>query len=149
MAARLTIAELRETKELALGPTDWHLVSQDAIDLFARATGDAQWIHVEPERAALGPFKGTIAHGYLTLSLLSLMVGELLEIPDAQLVVNYGINRLRFTMAVSSGSEIRLHATLSETEPRGEGVLLTLGVEMEIRDALRPAFVGEALFLAL
>jgi acyl dehydratase len=146
---RLTIAELLEAEALELGVSDWRLINQDRIDQFAETTDDRQWIHVQPARATLGPFKGTVAHGYLTLALLPAMLSEVVDITDAEYVVNYGINRLRFTTAVPAGSEIRLRAVLAGAEPRGDGVLLRLEIAIELKGAERPALVGEALFLAL
>jgi acyl dehydratase len=144
----LTVAELAESGERTLGTSSWHVVDQERIDRFAEATGDDQWIHVDPERAAHGPFGRTVAHGYLTLSLLPLMMRETYSLSDARMVLNYGSDRVRYTAAVPSGSRVRVHATLRSSERRGEGVLYRTGVEVEIEGQERPALVGEILSLA-
>jgi acyl dehydratase len=149
MTTELTIDELEQTGERDLGTSSWVRIEQRAIDLFAEATGDHQWIHVDPEAAAQGPFGTTIAHGYLSLSLLPALLSEVLRVTDARMGVNYGIERIRFTAPVPSGSEVRLRARLLGGEARGEGVLYRVGVEVEIRDAERPALVGEVLYLTV
>ena len=148
MTTSLTVAELAESGERTLGTSSWHVVDQERIDRFAEATGDDQWIHVDPERAAHGPFGRTVAHGYLTLSLLPLMMRETYSLSDARMVLNYGSDRVRYTAAVPSGSRVRVHATLRSSERRGEGVLYRTGVEVEIEGQERPALVGEILSLA-
>jgi acyl dehydratase len=145
--AELTLQELEQAGERELGATEWVTVDQRSIDLFAEATGDHQWIHVDPERAADGPFGQTVAHGYLSLSLIPALLEQLLQVSDARMGVNYGIEKVRFTAPVPSGSDVRLHAKLHSSERRGEGVLFRLGVTIEIRDAEKPALVGEVLYL--
>jgi acyl dehydratase len=145
--AELTLQELEQAGERELGATEWVTVDQRSIDLFAEATGDHQWIHVDPERAADGPFGQTVAHGYLSLSLIPALLEQLLRVSDARMGVNYGIEKVRFTAPVPSGSEVRLHAKLQSAERRGEGVLFRLGVTIEIRDQEKPALVGEVLYL--
>jgi acyl dehydratase len=147
MATELTLAELESTGELDLGATDWLRIDQERVDQFADATGDHQWIHVDLERAAQGPFGGTIAHGYLSLSLLPELLGQLLQITDARMGVNYGTEKVRFTSPVPVGSEVRVAARLLGAERRGEGILYRVGVQVEIRDAPKPALVGEVLYL--
>jgi acyl dehydratase len=147
LTTRLTIGELELVQGLDLGTSSWHRVDQERIDRFAEATGDHQWIHVDPEAAAQGPFGGTIAHGYLSLSMLPLLMSEVLSVTDSGMGINYGVDRIRFTAPVPSGSEVRLHATLRSAERRGEGVLCRVGVEVEIRGAEKPALVGETLSL--
>jgi acyl dehydratase len=148
VATQMTIAELEQAGELELGTSSWITIEQRRIDLFAEATGDHQWIHVDAEAAAQGPFGATIAHGYLTLSLLPVMFSEVLSITDARMGVNYGVERVRFTSPVPSGSDVRLRATLRGAERRPNGVVYRVGVEIEIRDHEKPALVGEVLFLA-
>ena len=143
----LTLAELEQAADRDLGVSDWWKIEQRAIEQFADATGDHQWIHVDPEAAAQGPFGTTVAHGYLSLSLLPALVSQVLNVKDARMGINYGIDRIRFTAPVPSGSEVRLRATLRSSERRGEGVLYRLGVEIEIRGADKPALVGEVLYL--
>ena len=145
--AELTLQELEQAGEQELGASQWVTIEQHAIDHFAEATGDHQWIHVDPERAAEGPFGTTVAHGYLSLSLIPALLEQVLRVKDARIGVNYGIEKVRFTAPVPSGSEVRLRATLRSTERRGEGVLFRLGVTVEIKDEAKPALVGEVLYL--
>ncbi|HEY8627346.1 MAG TPA: MaoC family dehydratase [Gaiellaceae bacterium] len=147
MTTQLTIDELEGTEERELGTSGWHRIEQRSIDQFAEATGDHQWIHVDPEAAAAGPFGGTIAHGYLSLSMLPMLMSEVMSVEGARMGVNYGIERVRFTAPVPTGSEVRLHAKLLSAERRGEGVLYRVGVQIEIRGAEKPALVGEVLYL--
>jgi acyl dehydratase len=147
MTTQLTVDELEGTDERDLGTSAWHPIEQRSIDLFAEATGDHQWIHVDPEAAAVGPFGGTIAHGYLSLSMLPMLMSEVLSVEGARMGVNYGIERVRFTAPVPTGSEVRLQAKLLSAERRGEGVLYRVGVQIEIRGSEKPALVGEVLYL--
>jgi acyl dehydratase len=147
MTLQLTLAELEQgERELDLGP--WHRIEQRDIDLFAQATGDDQWIHVDAAAAARGPFGTTVAHGYLVLSLLPALLSEIVSVTDATMAVNYGVERVRFTAPVPSGSEIRLKARLLGAERRGEGVRYRIGVELELRSSEKPALVGEVVYLA-
>jgi acyl dehydratase/putative sterol carrier protein len=147
-ALELTLKDLAESGERDLGTSPWVRVEQRHIDLFADATGDHQWIHVDQEAAKVGPFGGTIAHGYLSLSLLPVLLSDVIHVPDSQMGVNYGIDRLRFTAPVPSGSEVRAHARLLSSEPKGEGILYKVGVRLEVKGQEKPAMVGEVLFLA-
>src|SRR5918911_4440481 len=126
------MAELEQAGERELGTSSWHEITQEQINLFAEATGDHQWIHVDPDAAAQGPFGTTIAHGYLSLSMLPMLLSEVLNVEGARMGINYGIDRVRFTAPVPSGSDVRLHAKLLSGEPRGEGVLYRVGVQVEI-----------------
>jgi acyl dehydratase len=143
----VTLEELEAGGERDLGASSWHTIDQRSIDLFAEATGDHQWIHVDAERAAAGPFGTTIAHGYLTLSLLPLLLREVFAVEGARMGINYGTDRIRFTAPVPSGSRVRVAARLLSTERRAGGVLCRLGVTVEIEGAERPACVGEVLML--
>jgi acyl dehydratase len=147
MSTKLTLAELEASDERELGTSHWETVDQKQIDLFAEATHDHQWIHVDPEMAAQGPFGTTVAHGYLSLSMLPYFVSQVLDVTDVRMGINYGTEKIRFTAPVPVGSQIRLKATLRSSERRGEGVLYRLGVEIEIRDSEKPALVGEVLYL--
>jgi acyl dehydratase len=147
MATELTRAELESTGERDLGATDWVEITQERVNLFADATDDQQWIHVDLEKAAAGPFGGTIAHGYLSLSLLPELLGQLLRVTDARMGVNYGAEKLRFTSPVPVGSRVRAAARLLGAERRGEGILYRVGVRIEIEDAEKPAMVGEVLYI--
>jgi acyl dehydratase len=142
------MAELEQAEERELGTSSWVPVEQRQIDLFADATGDHQWIHVDPAAAAQGPFGQTVAHGYLTLSLLPALLSEVFSVSDARMGVNYGVERVRFTSPVPSGSRVRLQATLRGSERRPAGVLFRIGVELEIEGSEKPALVGEVLYLA-
>jgi acyl dehydratase len=126
-----------------LGPTEWLEIDQARIDRFADATGDHQWIHVDPERAAEGPFGTTIAHGYLTLSLLPLLMSGTLQLTGYRMGLNYGVNKVRFPAPVPSGSRVRATFTVQSVEdvPGGEqGVVLAV-VELEGGD--KPVCVAE------
>jgi acyl dehydratase len=147
MTTTLTLEELEQAGERDLGATDWVTLDQERINLFADATDDHQWIHVDPEAAAQGPFGGTIAHGYLSLSLLPGLMSGILKVEGARMGINYGMDRVRFTAPVPVGSQVRLKAKLLSAERRGEGVLYKLGVEVEIKGAEKPALVGEVLYL--
>ena len=132
-----------------LGYSDWHEVTQQQVDLFAEATGDHQWIHVDPERAAREtPFGGTIAHGYLTLSLLPRLNANIYSIKSRKRGVNYGSNKVRFTAPVPSGSRVRGHLTLKAIEPMGSGCSrLVTEATVEVEGSERPALVAETLSL--
>jgi acyl dehydratase len=147
VTTKLTLAELEASEELELGTSHWETIEQSQIDLFAEATHDHQWIHVDPEMAAQGPFGTTVAHGYLSLSMLPYFVSQVLNVSDVRMGINYGTEKVRFTAPVPVGSQVRLRATLRGSERRGEGVLYRLGVEIEIKDSEKPALVGEVLYL--
>jgi len=148
MTTTLTIAELEQASGRELGTTAWRTIEQEQVNLFAEATGDRQWIHVDPEAAVNGPFGGTVAHGYLTLALLPVLIGELLEISDSSLGVNYGIERVRFPAPVRTGARIRLRAVLADSERRAVGVVYRVGVTIDVEGQEKPALVGEVLYLA-
>lgn len=128
-----------------LGHSRWRRVTQDQVNLFADATGDHQWIHVDVERAAAGPFGGTIAHGFLTLSMLPEMVFELLTVDGVAMVINYGLNKVRFITPVRVGSNIRASAELTAVEEVRGGLQATVTVTFEIEGVDRPACVAESL----
>jgi acyl dehydratase len=131
-----------------LGPTSWLDVTQDRIDAFANATGDPQWIHTDPEQAATGPFGTTIAHGFLTLSLCVPMLYELLP-ETGGMVVNYGVNRVRFPAAVPSGSRIRGRFRVVSVEAAGGGERATIEAQVECDGIERPVCVAELLLQTL
>jgi acyl dehydratase len=137
--------ELRAAVGRCVGPTDWLLVDQARIDLFADATGDHQWIHVDPVRAAQGPFKGTIAHGYLTLALVNWFLPQLISVPGATMAINYGTDRVRFPSVVRSGSRIRGRAEIAALEDVAGGVQVMIRMKVEIEGAEKPACVAETL----
>ena len=128
-----------------LGTSEWLTVDQARIDGFAEATGDRQWIHVDPARAAEGPFGGTIAHGYLSLSLLAPFMFELLHVEACALVVNAGSDRVRFLTPVRAGKRVRARATLAAAERVALGVRATTSVTLEIEGEQKPALVADTL----
>jgi len=139
-----TLAELQTLVGTTIGTSDWITVSQERIDQFAQATGDHQWIHVDPARAAAGPFGTTVAHGFLTLSLLPEMSDSAFSIRDVRLGVNYGLNRVRFPAPVPSGSRLRGHFTLRSFEPLPGGAQMTVEVSMEREGSDKPVCVAES-----
>jgi acyl dehydratase len=129
-----------------LGYSEWHQVTQEQVNLFADATDDHQWIHVDIERAKAGPFGGPIAHGYLTLSLLPTLLSEILQVTGVAMTVNYGLNKLRFPAPVPVGSKLRAGAVLSSVEDVAGGVQCALAVTFEIEGNAKPACVADILF---
>ncbi|MEV0171514.1 MaoC family dehydratase [Streptomyces sp. NPDC050803] len=144
----ITVNGLDELKKLAgsdLGTSEWIEVTQERIDTFADATGDHQWIHVDPARAAEGPFGAPIAHGYLTLSLFIPLFTELLDVQGVTTKVNYGLNKVRFPSPVKVGSRIRLSGRLTEVEDVPGGVQITVDGAIEIEGGAKPAAVLQSL----
>lgn len=131
---------------LDLGPSRWLEVPQERIDAFAEATDDRQWIHVDPERAAAGPFGTTIAHGYLTLSLLVPMAYELMPVEDARLVVNYGLDRVRFPAPVPAGSRVRGRLRVGESTDVDGGVQVAVAATVEREGSEKPVCAADFLF---
>ena len=129
-----------------LGPTAWVAIEQARIDAFAEATDDHQWIHVDPERAAAGPFGTTIAHGYLTLALLPRFVDEVLTVDGYALTVNYGLNRVRFPAPVPVGSRVRARFRVVSVEEVRGGVQLTVEATIEREGEDKPVCVAEAVY---
>jgi acyl dehydratase len=138
-----TLADLASYVGKELGTSSWVDVDQDRINAFADATDDHQWIHVDAERAKDGPFGGTIAHGYLTLSLLIPMWTDILEVGDVQTMVNYGLNKVRFPSPVPSGSKIRARATLASFETIPGGAQLAVDILVERQGGDKPACVAQ------
>ena len=134
------IADLERMRGERIGASAWQTVTQELVDEFARVTNDRQWIHVDPERARReSPAGTTIAHGFLTLSLLSSMIQQCLTFPTALMSLNYGFDRVRFVSPVPVGSEIRGVFSVEDVKPAGGGAQITWRAEVEIRDAPRPA----------
>ncbi|WP_194904560.1 MaoC family dehydratase [Catenulispora rubra] len=145
----VTATGLDEIRALAgtdLGASDWFPVTQDRVDLFAEAAEDRQWIHVDPVRAAEGPFGGTIAHGYLTLSLLIPLFNELLHVRGVTMSVNYGLDKVRFPSPVKVGSKIRLLGRVESVEDVASGVQMALAFTVECEGSDKPACVARALY---
>lgn len=148
MTLEITVAELAEAGDLDLGSSPWRRIEQSRVDTFADATDDHQWIHVDPEKAAEGPFGGTIAHGYLTLALVPSLLKELMTITDHGRGTNYGLEKVRFTAPVPVGAEIRLSAKVPESSRRDDGgVQYRVALTIEIKGQERPAMVGESIYL--
>jgi acyl dehydratase len=131
-----------------LGPGPWHTVTQAQVDQFAESTGDHQWIHVDVERAAAGPYGGTIAHGYLTLSLAPVLCGSLVEWTHRSMGVNYGLDKVRFLTPVKVGSRIRGHLVLADIALRPDGaIVVTSDITVEVEGSDKPACVARQLAL--
>ncbi|MET9217570.1 MaoC family dehydratase [Streptomyces sp. NPDC088197] len=135
--------ELRAAVGEQLGWTEWQEIDQKRIDLFAEATGDHQWIHVDAEKAALGPFGTTIAHGYLTLSLIPSLTPRLLLVEGVKMGVNYGVNKVRFPAPVPVGSRLRATAEVAEVTEVGGGIQLVTKVTIEREGGDKPVCVAE------
>ena len=138
------LADLAALVGQPLGTSDWMTISQDRINVFADATGDHQWIHVDPERAATdSPFGATIAHGFLTLSLISALMRNTVTIDGLRMAVNYGLNRVRFVSPVPAGARIRAAVTLASVTPLEAGVQAMWNVTVEREGGTKPCLVAE------
>ncbi len=131
----------------SLGATEWMNVTQQQVDLFAEATGDHQWIHTDPERAARGPFKGTIVHDYLTLSMTPAVIAQVLEIRELTAALNYGVNKVRFPTPVRVGSQVRAVVTVASAQQKTSGVESVFTLTYEIDGEERPACVADVIVL--
>ena len=140
------IEGLRALIGTPLDPSEWHLVTQEQVNQFADATGDHQWIHVDPERAKAGPFGGPIAHGYLTLSLASYLLPKVWRVEGFAMGVNYGLNKLRFPSPVPVGGRVRLNATLTDLKEVTGGVEATVDMSFEVEGKDKPACVAQAVY---
>ena len=137
--------ELKKAEGEELGVSDWHEVSQKDIDAFADATGDHQWIHVDPERAKDTPFGGTIAHGYYTLSLMPKFTYEMFSFDGFAFGLNYGLNKVRFPAPLPVGSKVRMRATLSAVDEIPGGIQITTTGTFEVEGGEKPVCVAESL----
>jgi acyl dehydratase len=142
---RFTVADIADSAGLDLGRSDWIVVDQSRIDLFAEVTEDRQWIHIDPERASASPFGRTIAHGYLTLSLVSTMLSQLLTVTDATSALNYGLDRVRFPAPVPEGSRIRGHGLLVSARRLDAGIQTTTRITVECSASTKPVAVADVL----
>ncbi|MEU2789710.1 MaoC family dehydratase [Streptomyces sp. NPDC007100] len=140
-----SLDELRNAVGEDLGPSDWLEIDQKRIDLFADATGDHQWIHVDPERAAAGPFGTTIAHGYLTLALLPTLVPRLMRVEGVTMGINYGVDKVRFPATVPVGSRLRATARIAGVTEVSGGVQLATAVTVEREGGDKPVCVAQTL----
>jgi len=144
-AKEIPFRELESMVGKDLGVSEWHEVTQDAVNMFADATGDHQWIHVDVERSKReSPFGGPIAHGYFTLSLLPMLMGQVWTVTDVRMGINYGLNRLRFPSPVPVGSKVRAHATLKEFKFIEGGAQLEAAVTIEIEGGDKPCCYAES-----
>jgi acyl dehydratase len=138
-----SVAALRAAIGTTIGTSEWTEITQQRIDQFAEATNDLQWIHTDPERAATGPFGTTIAHGFLTLSLLPSLTGSLVALPGAAMGVNYGLNKVRFPAPVPAGSRVRAVVDLHAVDDVDGGIQLTSKVTIEREGGGKPVCVAE------
>ena len=136
-------ADLAASVGQEIGVSDWHEIPQSQIDLFAEATGDDQWIHVDPERASQGPYGTTIAHGYLTLSLLAPLMKTTYRIEGAKMAVNYGLNKVRFAAPVRVGSRVRVRVSLASVDEIPNGVQSVWSAVIELEGSEKPACIAE------
>jgi acyl dehydratase len=136
-------ADLAASVGQEIGVSDWHEIPQSQIDLFAEATGDDQWIHVDPERASQGPYGTTIAHGYLTLSLLAPLMKTTYRIEGAKIAVNYGLNKVRFAAPVRVGSRVRVRVSLATVDEIPSGVQSVWSAVIELEGSEKPACIAE------
>ncbi|GAA3551461.1 MaoC family dehydratase [Nocardioides daeguensis] len=144
-----TFEELTEAAGTDLGTSDWVTIDQRRVNQFADATGDHQWIHVDVERSRQGPFGGTIAHGYLTLSLVPWLGSQVFTLRTPGTKVNYGVNKVRFPAPLLVGKRIRLHVAMGEVVDVPRGKKLTVHHTIEIEDEAKPACVAETVVLLL
>jgi len=144
-----TIDELSEAVGQEIGPTEWMTIDQKRVNLFAEATGDFQWIHVDIERAKKGPFGGTIAHGYLTLALIPWIASQLFHIDTLGAKLNYGVNKVRFPNIVRVGDRIRGTCTVAEVTKTPTGHQMVMRYVIEIEGEQKPACVAETVVLLL
>ncbi|WP_020596314.1 MaoC family dehydratase [Spirosoma panaciterrae] len=147
----LTVKNLTELATLAgqsLGTTDYIPITQEMVDRFAEATGDYQWIHTDPKRAANeSPYKTTIAHGFLTLSLAPQLMAQLYRVESVRMGINYGANKIRFTNAVPVGSKLRMNTRLISVEPQAIGYRVSMECIFEIENQPKPACIAELITL--
>ncbi|QUH00585.1 MaoC family dehydratase [Saccharopolyspora erythraea] len=137
--------EVVAAKGEKLGTSDWLTITQQQVDQFADATLDHQWIHIDAERAAQGPFGGTIAHGFLTLSLLPALNAQTYRFEGVKMGINYGLNKVRFPHPVPVGARVRSHTELADVAENDQGLQLTINVTIEIEGVDKPACVAESL----
>jgi acyl dehydratase len=140
------VDELKACVGENMGTSDWLEITQDRVNLFAEATGDHQWIHVDPVKAKDGPFGGTIAHGYLTMSLGPVLLPQVVTVTGFSMALNYGLNKLRFPAPVPVGSKVRLSADLVDVEDVTGGVQVTYRLTFEVDGQDKPACVAEAVY---
>ena len=136
-------ADLHDAVGEHLGSSEWHAVDQTQVNLFADATGDHQWIHVDPERAKDGPFGTTIAHGFLVLSLVPMLASQVYSLDGVRMGINYGLNKVRFTAPVPTGSKVRASVRLLSVDDIADGVHVVNQVTVELEGSEKPCCVAE------
>ncbi|MGI8775831.1 MAG: MaoC family dehydratase [Acidimicrobiales bacterium] len=144
--AVIGLADLGSKLGDTLGHSSWRTITQDDVDTFAKLTGDEQWIHVDPERAKAGPFGGTISFGYFTLSLATVFLDEVVTVDGAELVLNYGSNRVRYPAPVPVGSRIRAGVEVAAVENTGSAVQATFRLTFEVDGATKPGCVADIVY---
>jgi len=144
--AVMDLTELASRAGEVLGTSTWRHITQDEVDTFAELTGDKQWIHIDPERAAGGPFGGTIVYGYLTLSLATLFLDEVLSVAGAGLVLNYGSNRVRYPSPVPVGSRVRAVIELAVVDEIAGGLQTTFRLTFEVEGTTKPGCVADIVY---
>jgi acyl dehydratase len=144
-----SVSALKDWVGRKLGPSDWVAVEQSRIDAFAEATGDHQWIHVDPERAKReSPFGGPIAHGYLTLSLAPALLPQIVRVEGVRMGVNYGVEKMRLPAPVPSGARVRLSGEIKDVrEMPGGGARVTIGMTFEVEGGAKPACIADAIYI--
>lgn len=144
-----SVSALKDWVGRKLGPSDWVAVEQSRIDAFAEATGDHQWIHVDPERAKReSPFGGPIAHGYLTLSLAPALLPQIVRVEGVRMGVNYGVEKMRLPAPVPAGARVRLSGEIKDVrEMPGGGARVTIGMTFEVEGGAKPACVADAIYI--
>jgi acyl dehydratase len=138
--------ELRQRAGSSLGVSDWVTIDQEMVTAFAELSGDRQWIHVDPDRAKKGPFGATVAHGFLQLSLSTDLLDHIFKVEDVSLILNYGLNRVRFPAPCRVGSRIRMHASLAEATDVPNGVQVVYHLEYEVEGQAKPSCVADLVF---
>ena len=145
-----SVAELEKLVGEELGASDWLEITQERIDDFAKATGDFQWIHTDPERAKKeSPFGKTIAHGFLSLSILPIFFEQMIQVRQVKMMINYGLNQVRFIQPVTVGSFLRLKAAIKKYEVTNKGVKVIVDCQIEIKGNPKPACLAESILLFL
>ncbi len=137
---------LRERADTKLGVSEWDTIDQASIDSFARLTGDEQWIHVDPERAKDGPFQGTVAHGFLTLSKSTGLLWDVAVVDGVRVILNYGLNKVRFPSPLRVGSRVRMHVSVAEVKDVSGGLEVVYHLEYETEGETKPPCVADLVF---
>jgi len=146
MTTNISVDDLHSFTGQQLGYSEWQTITQERVNLFADATDDHQWIHVDPERAKEGPFGVAIAHGYLTLSLAPVLLNQVIRVDNTTFGVNYGCGKVRFPSPVPVGAELRMGVTVAEVEEVSGGVQATYDLVFEVKDATKPSCVAQVIY---